>query len=200
MNCPSCQDVMEMVKIQSHYGQPIILEQCKRCGGVWFDESELSRARQGEAEKIESLDSKILKNPSRIEIPKLQCPTDQTTLIQFEDKYFPKSIVIEHCSTCGGFWLNRGEFTEYQSVRDDLQKKQIASSQDKKLKKEIENLLALHQQDSTVSILGKVGRFLSTPLDRHTLRPLPSAVRSPSENAILDMTTNVLIQILSFFT
>ena len=76
MFCPNENIEMHQVRIESHYGQPIILEQCNKCGGIWFDESELFRAKQGEAEEIELLDSEILRNPSKIEKSVLICPRD----------------------------------------------------------------------------------------------------------------------------
>ena len=49
MKCPNDSTEMCQVKIEGHYGQPILLEQCKECGGIWFDEMELFSARHGEA-------------------------------------------------------------------------------------------------------------------------------------------------------
>ena len=108
---PNDNTQMRQVKIQSHYGQPIILEQCSQCGGIWFDESELFRAKQGESDKIELLDTEILRAPANIEGLARNCPRDKAQLFQFKDRYFPKGIILERCPSCKGVWLNRGAFT-----------------------------------------------------------------------------------------
>ena len=67
MICPNDNIEMHQVRIESYYGQPIFLEQCENCGGIWFDESELYRAKQGEANKIELLDPEIAQIESLFE-------------------------------------------------------------------------------------------------------------------------------------
>ena len=44
---------MKNVKTVAHYGRPLILDQCEKCGGLWFDRMELFETKHGEAEKIE---------------------------------------------------------------------------------------------------------------------------------------------------
>ena len=55
MLCPNDNTEMRQVKILSQYGGPVFVDQCEKCGGIWFDESELFRAGQGEAERIEAV-------------------------------------------------------------------------------------------------------------------------------------------------
>ena len=105
---------MHQVKIVAHYGEPMLVDQCEECGGIWFDESELFRAKQGEAGKIEVLDTAILRTPSTIEHPSLICPRDDSQMHRFTDRYFPEDIVLVRCPSCHGTWLNRGIFTKYQ--------------------------------------------------------------------------------------
>lgn len=185
------------MRIESHYGQPLILEQCKKCGGIWFDESELYRAKHGEAERIELLDSERLRIPSYIQNSKFLCPKDQNELIRFRDAYFSKDIIVESCTICRGFWLKRGEFVKYQKVRQIRQRPKEESPEDKKFEENIEKMLALHSSGGTLDVLGRLGKFLSTPLDRHTLRPLESAQRTPAEDRALNLTLNILTSILN---
>ncbi len=72
--CPNDGLEMHQVSVTSHYGQPVTLDQCSGCGGIWFDESELFRARQGEAERIDSLDFEALQSPAKIKESPLACP------------------------------------------------------------------------------------------------------------------------------
>ncbi len=199
MICPNENIEMHQVKIESHYGLPVILEQCKRCGGIWFDKLELFMAKQGQAEKIELLDSEILSTPSTIEKSKLICPRDQAELVRFTDRDFPKSIIVERCPVCDGFWLNRGEFTKYQKARQELQRPKEHSAEDKKFKEDIQRILAEHRSGSSADVLGNLGRFLSTPIDTATLRPLESDERPPEEGRKLDFILNILTLILRAF-
>jgi Zn-finger nucleic acid-binding protein len=108
---------MREVKILSQYGGPIYVDQCQKCGGIWFDESDLFRANQGEAEKIEELNTEILRSPSAMENSTLFCPRDGGAMHRFTDRYFPQDIVLARCQLCHGVWLNRGMFTKYQQFR-----------------------------------------------------------------------------------
>jgi Zn-finger nucleic acid-binding protein len=197
MICPNENIEMHLVKIESHYGTPILLDQCEKCGGIWFDQSELYRARQGEAEKIELLDPEILATPSSIESTKLFCPRDRTELIRFTDKYFPQGIIIERCPVCDGFWLNRGEFTKYQKARQELQHSKEITAADAKLSEELQRILAAHQSGSTVDTLARLDNFLSTPVDNLTLRPEESTGSTPEEVHALDIALSVLTAVLN---
>ena len=146
MLCPNDSTEMHQVTIVSHYGGPIIVDQCEKCGGIWFDESELFRAKQGEAEKIEALNIKILEAPSTIVHPNLICPRDQTAMNRFTDKYFPQDIVLVSCPSCHGIWINRGTFTKYQQFRQKLMPKK-KSPQDEVLEKSIAPLIVSYQYE-----------------------------------------------------
>lgn len=156
---------MHQVKIVAHYGEPIVVDQCKKCGGIWFDESELFRAKQGEAEKIEALNAEILRNPTTIEHPNLICPGDQTVMQQFTDKYFPQDIVLVRCPSCHGFWLNRGMFTKYQQFRQELMRPKKESPQDERLQESISQLVKSYENGRSTETLRRLGKFSSTPMD-----------------------------------
>lgn len=193
MFCPNDKTEMHRVKIVSNYGQPIILDQCGKCGGIWFDESELFRAKQGEAEKIELLDTEILQNPTAIDNPTLICPRDQTVLSQFTDKYFPKDIILVRCLSCNGIWLNRGIFTKYQKFRQELMRPKEKSPEDKEREENIRQLVAAYQSGHSNETLERLGKFLSTPVDGDT-----STLPSQAENAI-SIALNIIMTILRAF-
>ena len=187
---------MHQVKIESHYGKPIFLEQCKECGGIWFDEMELFSARYGEAEKIEVLDSKSLWTPTNIEKRILRCPLDQSKLFRFKDQYFPKGIILERCPACNGIWLNRGDFTKFQRVRHELEQPKGKSSEDKKLEGDIKRILSEHHTEGASNTLEKLGRFLSTPIDRDTLLPLEQSENQGEQGKTANLILNILMSIL----
>jgi Zn-finger nucleic acid-binding protein len=161
MLCPNDNTEMRQVKIVSHYGVPIFVDQCEKCGGIWFDESELFRAKQGEAEKIEVLNTGKLQTPSTIENSTLFCPRDQGAMHRFTDKYFPQDIVLVRCQLCHGTWLNRGIFTKYQQFRQELMRPK-KSTQDEKMKAQWE---ASYKNGRSTGIRGRLVEFLSTPME-----------------------------------
>lgn len=193
MLCPNDNADMHQVKILSHYGQPLFLDQCEKCGGIWFDKSELYRAKQGEAEKTDLLDVDSLRSPAFLENKVHLCPKDRAKLFRFDDKYFPRGIIVERCPVCSGFWLNRGEFTKFQKARQELLQKQPAP-EDKILQREIEIILSDHAGSNDV--LKRLGNFLSTPVDGNIA---DIAETSPKAVNTINTVLNVLGIILRLF-
>ena len=64
MFCPNEKARIHQVAVPSHYGQQVIIDQCEKCGGIWFDAFELFKVKQGEAQEIEAqeMTSDFLKN------------------------------------------------------------------------------------------------------------------------------------------
>jgi Zn-finger nucleic acid-binding protein len=159
---------MKSVQIESHYGQSLTIDQCPKCNGIWFDASELFRAKAGTAKNIEPANTTTFSPAATHADATLYCPIDHAPLLAFSDINFPKDIKIESCRTCGGFWLNHGEFTQFQRFCE--QNKQLLSNT---FNEQIDRLLANHNTNSTYSTLGKLGTFLSTPIEPYTLKVLP---------------------------
>jgi Zn-finger nucleic acid-binding protein len=197
--CPNDNIEMQPVRAESHYGQTVVLDQCPKCGGIWFDSFELYMAKQGQADKIELLDPNILRTPSIIEKPKLVCPRDQSDLVRFIDPFFPKELIIVRCSLCNGFWLNRGEFTKYQKYREQLQRPKEIIIPDDKLEQDVARILAEHKTGDYTDALGKLGKFLSTPMDSVTWRPLEPEKLSVKEETTINVILNALSIILRIF-
>jgi uncharacterized protein len=197
--CPNENIEMHKVKIESHYGQSVILDQCSSCGGIWFDKSELYMAKQGKADQIELLDANNLRTPSAIDNCELLCPKDRNKLVLFKDPYFPKDIIIVRCPVCEGFWLNRGEFTKYQKFRQSKLGIREITAIDEKLEQNIERILENHESRGSVDTLGRLGTFLSTPLDQVTLRPQESRHLSDVEINAFNIIINALSVVLRLF-
>ncbi|MBN1376304.1 MAG: zf-TFIIB domain-containing protein [Dehalococcoidia bacterium] len=184
---------MRSAKVMSHYNRQIELEQCDKCGGIWFDESELFMARQGEAEKIEVMNAEILRNHTIIEAATRYCPRDNTVLQQFTDKYFPQDIILERCPSCHGIWLNRGTFTKYQEYRKALMRPKEKSAADKQMEERINQLVAAHESGQSTETLRKLSEFLSTPMDG-SLSP-----RTRAAENVAGIFLNFIIAILRAF-
>lgn len=199
MLCPNDNIEMRQVKVASHYGQTVLLDQCPGCGGIWFDHFELYKAKQGEADKIELMDAENLRHSVSIKNADLLCPKDSTKLVRFKDLLFPEDIIIARCPVCQGFWLNRGEFARYQKYRESLKKPQEVTVADEKAQRAIERILAEHKTGDTTGVLGKAARFLSTPADNVTWRPLEPEKLSEKEKSTFNLMINALFTILRLF-
>jgi Zn-finger nucleic acid-binding protein len=195
MKCPNENMEMQQVKVESHYGQIIILDQCPKCGGIWFDKLELYSVKPGQADKIEKLDLEALNTLAEIENPDLRCPKDNTRLVEFKDPYFPKDIVLIRCTLCDGFWLNRGEFKKYQDYRQKLQHRDEIVI-DAPAGKDSYGTPVLYQPPESEDTLGRLARFLSTPVNPYTQLPEGSSQQSAKENENISTILNVLTIIL----
>ena len=199
MLCPNDRVEMRQVQIQSHYGQPIYLEQCEKCGGIWFDESELYRAKQGEAEKIESIDADLLNSLSLITNSRLKCPHDQAELVRFEDKNFPQGIILVRCPKCNGFWLNRGEFTRYQNARERMLHPEVVIIGDAESDNNLQQLVSLHRSGNQSDTLKRLADFLSAPVDESNLFSGKSKREISAQEQTISTVLNVVTTILRLF-
>jgi len=190
---------MHQVRIVTHYGQPIIVDQCEKCGGIWFDESELFLAKQGEAEKIEVLNTAILRTPTMTDSSKLMCPKDQTAMHRFTDKYFPQDIVLVRCPSCHGIWLNRGIFTKYQQFRQERMRPKEKNLPDKTLEENINQLIASHQSGRSGGTLERLGKFLSTPMKGDTSVSPDYSQGFPLAENTVSVALNILVTIFRAF-
>jgi len=100
--CPNCKIPTKHYQSQSHYGTPIILDQCQSCGGLWFDGMELLQVKIGEADNITFNRDALTRYKTILSNP-LYCPRNGTQLTEFEDPNFPTDLIIDYCVACGGF-------------------------------------------------------------------------------------------------
>ena len=202
MLCPNENAEMYQIKAESFYGQIVLLDQCPECGGIWFDNYELYMPKQGQADKIELLNIDSLRSFTTVQNAPLLCPKDRTKLIRFIDPFFPKDLILVRCQVCDGFWLNRGEFIKYQNYRQTrqaLNKPKEIIVEDNKFERDLISVLEQNKTKDSVEVMGKVGRFLSTPMDIVTRRPLEPKQLSEKERNAFDLIITAISLIFRFF-
>ena len=190
---------MHQVQITANYGLPLLLNQCDVCGGIWFDASGLYRAKQGEAEKIDLVDTYILTASTLVENKIHLCPIDGAQLSRFTDANFPRDIFVERCPSCNGFWLNRGEFTKFQHARQALLTQKEPTEEDKKLQAQIQSILADHQNGDTESVLTKLNAFFSQPIGSSNSMSMGTSDNSSEEANPVGAIMNVAMTLLRLF-
>ncbi len=105
MKCPKCSAEMEKI-LQGG----IEIDRCSGCKGIWFDLLEREKLAQLEgSERIDAGDPEIGENHDRVD--RVDCPTCHTQMIRMVDAVQPH-IWYEACESCGGLFLDAGEFTD----------------------------------------------------------------------------------------
>ena len=108
--CPDCASTMHHVSARAKTGYMLALDQCKRCGGIWFDRWELFPLHDDEVANLEGIDAELLLKPDDNNGPG-RCPRCGIPLLIFNDANLPADALIERCRVCEGMWLQRGELT-----------------------------------------------------------------------------------------
>jgi Zn-finger nucleic acid-binding protein len=108
MLCPKCR---KATLAEMHVGDVrTVVDQCRSCGGIWFDRKEL--------EAIMDLAARDLRIPASAEVTKRCCPRDFEKLLTF--RYPQTEVMVDMCRRCDGLWLDGGELTEIRKIRDQL--------------------------------------------------------------------------------
>ena len=105
MNCPTCEAPLEQRDLSG-----VIVDECIRCRGVWFDRDELRRAKDEAEPDANWLDFEAWKHTDSVhgEAAGMNCPSCQTPLLALT--YGDTAMEIDHCPGCWGTWLDRGRF------------------------------------------------------------------------------------------
>ena len=117
LSCPQCDREMTEVVVRGNPGSLIQLDQCQKCGGIWCDKWELFPVDFSEADRLEPMDEKRLREAVKLPAKKLDCPRCADELHVFADPILPKDIQLSRCRHCDGIWLNRGQFHRYKDFQ-----------------------------------------------------------------------------------
>ncbi|MBW6440775.1 zf-TFIIB domain-containing protein [Patescibacteria group bacterium] len=197
MKCPDCRKILRKVVVKNNYGMIINLDQCFDCGGIWFDNVELYPIPKEEIERIENIDAKKLQeNISFLNYEK-KCPVCDIKLEDFKDINFPKQLEVEYCTKCNGFWMNRGETSDFK-VWQNNKRQNKESEENLKFRENIKQMLGEYKTSDYKS-LGEVGKFLSMPLDSRTGRPINYSALNGGESKITDSSNRASFIIFDIF-
>jgi Zn-finger nucleic acid-binding protein len=127
------------------------------------------------------------------------CPRDGAQLCRFTDPNFPAGIFVERCPSCNGFWLNRGEFTKFQHARQAMLTPKEPTEADKKLQEQIQSILADQKNGDSESVLNKLNKFLSQPVDGSDSLSLDSNNNSTEGANAVGVILNVATTLLRLF-
>ncbi|PAT31596.1 hypothetical protein CLI92_02095 [Vandammella animalimorsus] len=95
--CPSCREPMQALHVQSHRGEPVELDLCFACHGIWFDWREnLQLSAQGVLALFKTL-HEHRDEPHRPLGQRMQCPACRTTLQRGTDRTLSGAYVTYRC-------------------------------------------------------------------------------------------------------
>lgn len=113
MKCPACDNILNSIKLGE-----ITLDVCTAgCGGIWFDAFELQKVD----EPHESIGEKLLeiernKNVKIDYTQKRTCPKCRDLKMMKHFFSVKRSVEVDECPKCGGFWLDYGELGSIRNL------------------------------------------------------------------------------------
>jgi Zn-finger nucleic acid-binding protein len=122
MECPDCGATLQPVQC---FG--VVVDECPRCKGRWFERDELRKARESVDDDLRWLDFE----PFTVDVGTApaggkRCPRCRVGMVSVP--YGGSGVVIEVCPRCRGTWLSSGEFERMVRHLEDLVDSQPASA------------------------------------------------------------------------
>jgi Zn-finger nucleic acid-binding protein len=108
MNCPDCN-----AELKHSYCPSIIIDECVKCRGKWFDRDELLRVKDSVDDNLRWIDfDPFGKDAEKLSVASKgkKCPKCSTTMQSLE--YMDSKVNIDKCPACKGVWLDPGEFAK----------------------------------------------------------------------------------------
>ncbi len=105
MICPKCNE--ELKKISYH---GIELDTCPSCGGLWFDKSELNKAKNARNSNLNWMDIDLWEDDEKFRVSSYSKKCSDCKLPLYEVNYNDSDIKVDICNVCEGVWLDKGEF------------------------------------------------------------------------------------------
>lgn len=121
--CPVCL-ASGMEKVVLAGPVPLVLDHCRRCGGVWFDSGEVEQLRRRAAKQLwdqvvkplpvsvtpchgchAPLDRDAERCPACGRSNRIDCPSCHREL----DRRRPRGVSLDHCGGCRGVWVDHAE-------------------------------------------------------------------------------------------
>jgi len=106
MICPDCQGKLEPI-----FCEGIEIDECINCKGRWFDRGELRKAKERQDDDIRWLDFDPFGKDAEESSVKSEgkvCPKCYEKMSSL--RYSHSNVIIDKCDSCGGIWLDHGEF------------------------------------------------------------------------------------------
>jgi len=123
LNCPACGH--ELAELTAG---DVTVDACRSgCGGVWFDNGELSEVDDPEEQAGESVTDVPEKWASAIDQSRKRACPRCDGVVMFKRFFSPREEVeIDECPGCGGIWLDAGELERIRAQYDSREAREAA--------------------------------------------------------------------------
>lgn len=107
MDCPNKHEQLEKALFHN-----VEVDYCPRCLGIWFDQDELTHAKDEKDNQLNWVDFDIWRHKEKFEVHQSNryCPVCRIPFVQMN--YDDSKVKIDFCKHCQGIWLDRGEFKQ----------------------------------------------------------------------------------------
>ena len=114
MDCP--RDDSEMAELTD--GEERLLFRCAECGGLWLEAADLNRLLlHSGLPTLEAMGGRA--NPDE---DAGECPVDNVGLLAVQSQHKRNPLTYETCESCGGIWLESGDFADDGESAEELTK------------------------------------------------------------------------------
>lgn len=110
--CPICRQPLLQRRVADMY-----VDGCNDCGGVWFDQDELTALARNDPGAMNIVDEQF-RNPLETASPPeatRRCPVCSIALEEQELRH-ARGIKVDGCRRCKGIWLDDGELSALHDV------------------------------------------------------------------------------------
>jgi len=117
MKCLRCADVELEVKARGEGTDIVEIDVCPSCQGIWLDNRELKKLDDNFFVDVEAVEFEQVE--ATADDAQLSCPRCEgaPALSKVKPKQFG-DVVVDTCSACNGFWLDKGELDKMRDISD----------------------------------------------------------------------------------
>lgn len=148
MECPDCRAQLRQFNYKG-----ILLHECPKCRGRWFDRGELKKAKDRTDDDLRWLDFDLFGSEAdKYVVPssrKVQCPNCSVPMKSLT--YQESRVTIYKCTQCHGIWLSHGEFESILKYLERVVDTEPASALAKDALKQFEKITS-RQEDKISEI------------------------------------------------
>jgi hypothetical protein len=118
MECPVDGTTLETRTVHS-----INIEECVQCGGLWYEEGELRKAKDEEEPDLKWLDFDLWSDQESFAVDwsSRKCPQCEKNMAAIS--YAATGVTVDYCPDEHGIWLDKGEF---QAIIEALEKEMMS--------------------------------------------------------------------------
>lgn len=117
MPCPNCSKSLTTKTIHTVGAGKIDVDYCPSCGGIFFDQGEVNRISQEEAEQLSKSMREthvVRSNMNRTHL----CPRCGASLKRFFGESVPDDVHVLRCPECSGTWFEADDLDRFKQAQE----------------------------------------------------------------------------------